>query len=115
MSNIMLYFLREYMASQKIGGMTGDGVNTGGYGGQGGYGGMDGKKDMQGEMEWDMKQWEKKMKSGRGLMEGSNWTMDEDAIMMAIWAGVVMYWVFVGLRVFYTVVLMKWFKEGKWL
>ena len=57
MSNIMLSLLREYMASQKIGGMSGDGINTG-YGGQGGYGGMDGKKDMQGEMQWDMEQWE---------------------------------------------------------
>ena len=58
MSNIMLSLLREYMASQKIGGMSGDGINTG-YGGQGGYGGMDGKMDMQGEMDWDMEKWEK--------------------------------------------------------
>ena len=86
------------MDQQNMGGIEGSGLNTSGEGKKGGVSGYGGGA----------------MRMLEAAKDGTK-GMDEDAIMAAIWAGIVTYWVLCGIRCFYTYVIMKWWKEGIWI
>lgn len=77
--------------------------------------GMSGMKRMlQGDDDW-MEDWEKEMESamsGMGWDDGSgDW--GSDAIVAMLWGLVITFWVMIGVRCFFTYVMMKFYQEGK--
>ena len=72
-----------------------------------------GKGDM--DMDWD--DWRRLQDDGKdsGMMmmddDSMDWSGEMDLTAM-IWMGVVMIWIMVGVRLFTTIVLFKFAKEG---
>ena len=83
---------------QNMGGLTSDGVDMRGDGMRGGTGFMSG--DMGGGMR---------------MLAKSDWEIDEDDVRAAIWGAIFSMWGMVGTRIFYSVVMFKFCKEGYWL
>lgn len=78
--------------------------------GRGGMkGGDDWMRNLQYNYNYDMDSgssddWDKYM-----------WKGDKDDLLMLVWAGVTMMWIFTGVRIFYNIVMFKFAKEGMWI